>query len=227
MKIWAISDSHCFENDYKVPSDIDVVIFCGDESNNRLSYINEHEFNNWFYWFANLNIKHKLYIPGNHSTYVYEHENYIKSLFLRNNIIWMHNEECIINGIKFYGCGMSPKYGNWVYMSDRGKINKYWNAIPDDTNVLMTHTPPKGIMDVTDEPKTNMYKLVGCSALRKRINNLTGLKLHCFGHIHDTREIINTGLLYRGGVYYTNCSGVTDREFRRGITYDGSIIEIF
>jgi predicted phosphodiesterase len=83
MKIWAISDSHCFENDYKVPSDIDVVIFCGDESNNRLSYINEHEFNNWFYWFANLNIKHKLYIPGNHSTYVYEHENYIKSLFLR------------------------------------------------------------------------------------------------------------------------------------------------
>ena len=224
MKIWAISDSHTYHEQYKVP-EVDTVLFCGDESNQRNPFLNEAEFFNWFDWFDSLPIPNKLYIPGNHSTYVFHNEKRVQELFFASDIYWMHNEETTIDGLKFYGCGVSPTFGDWVYMSDRNKMNRYWEQIPDDVDVLLTHTPPKGILDVAERRDRN-FDLAGCSALRKRIDKLSSLKLHAFGHIHDDEFIANSGLLYRNGVYYANCAGVTDRRFDKGITFNGNIVEI-
>lgn len=224
MKIWAISDSHTHHRDYKVPV-VDTVLFCGDESNRRDQYLNEAEFYDWYEWFEDLPIQNKLYIPGNHSTYVYHNEKRVRELFFASNIHWMHNEELVLDGLKFYGCGISPTFGDWVYMSSRTKMNRYWEQIPDDVDVLLTHAPPRGILDVS-ERRDHAFDLAGCSALRKRVDKLKQLKLHVFGHIHDDEDIVNAGLLYRNGVYYGNCAGVTDRRFDRGITFNGNIIEL-
>lgn len=56
------------------------------------------------------------------------------------------------------------------------------------TSVLVTHTPPKGVMDIVGGTKDNSSihgKRVGCDALRVMLEGLERPPLiHCFGHVH-------------------------------------------
>lgn len=225
MKIWHITDSHGFHSQYKVPEGIDVVCFTGDESNSRSPFMNHHEFIEFVEWYAEVDIHHKLYIPGNHSTFVYHNERQAKDMLKDNSITWLHKTEIVIDGIKFYGDGTSPTFGNWVYMCKRETINRHWEMIPNDVEVLLTHSPPKGILDLSED---RQYKLerCGCGALNKRIKVLDELKVHLFGHIHNNKDIINTGILVREGVKYSNATGVEDGRFNKGLVYNGNIIEL-
>mgnify|MGYP003480281422 CR=1 FL=1 len=54
---------------------IDIVIHSGDESNYKDQYQNEPEFRDFILWFANLKIKHKVFIAGNHSSFVFHNKN--------------------------------------------------------------------------------------------------------------------------------------------------------
>lgn len=224
MKIWGISDSHGYHNMYKIPN-IDMVIFCGDESNYKSASLNEQEFYNWVEWFKSLPIKYKLYIPGNHSSYVYHNEKFVKKLLYDNNIKWMHKEKEVIEDITFYGDATTPTYGDWFYMCARHKINRHWENIPDGTEVLITHGPPKGILDLTIN-QDNRLEQVGDGALRSRLQDLDKLQLHCFGHIHNYRHIINAGIFETNGIKYANCAGVEDNNFDKGIIFNGNIINI-
>ena len=60
-----------------------------------------------------------------------------------------------------------------------------WKLIPEDTDVLITHGPPNGILDAV--PTRWGIENAGCEELRKRGDELARigrLKLHIFGHIH-------------------------------------------
>lgn len=59
--------------------------------------------------------------------------------------------------------------------------------IPDDTDILLTHGPPFGMLDVT----IHGHKSVGCDMLLERIQTgLPDMKLHIWGHIHEDRGVI-------------------------------------
>lgn len=225
MRIYHISDSHGFHSEYKVPTDIDVVCFTGDESNHRNTFLNHSEFLDFVKWYAQVPVEYKLYIPGNHSTFVYHNEKEAKNILKENGIIWLNKEEVVIDGVKFYGDGISPTFGDWVYMCKRETIGRHWELIPDDVNVLLTHTPPKGILDLTE---TNLHtvELCGCSALRKRIISLSDLMYHCFGHIHNGHGIENIGLRKIHGKTFSNAAGVEDGKFSKGLIFNGNILEI-
>ena len=69
---------------------------------------------------------------------------------------------------------------DWAFNLPRGKaLAKVWAKIPDDTDVLITHGPPYGILD-----KTERGEHCGCQDLLERIKVIQ-LKLHIFGHIHE------------------------------------------
>ena len=68
MKIWHISDTHTYHGFLNMPDDVDLVIFSGDCSNVRDPYVNEHEVRNFITWFDRLDIKHKVFVAGNHDT---------------------------------------------------------------------------------------------------------------------------------------------------------------
>ena len=54
-----------------------------------------------------------------------------------------------------------------------------WKDIPKDTDILVTHGPPYGILDL------NMYKEhTGCPHLLKKVMEVRP-QLHVFGHIHE------------------------------------------
>lgn len=71
-------------------------------------------------------------------------------------------------------------------------LNEYWNKIPSDIDILITHCPPYGILDETREIKfsgfTKQKQNVGSVSLRNQVlsrERFPNLKLHVFGHIHE------------------------------------------
>jgi Icc-related predicted phosphoesterase len=85
-------------------------------------------------------------------------------------------------------------------MVNRGaEIKKYWDMIDKDTDVLITHGPPYGILDYT--PLTyNKDHHVGCEELLRKLNALK-IKVHIFGHIH-----YSCGKVHRNETTFVNAS---------------------
>ena len=185
-----VSDTHAQELSLIIPDNIDIICHTGDESNYWQVALNENEFFNFIDWYSKLNIKHKLFIPGNHSSYVYKYEKEARRICKENNIIFLHKEEITINGLKYYGDATTPTFGEWFYMCNRGTIVRHWEQIPDDTNVLLVHGPAKNTLDLSFDRMNNL-EFCGCSALAKRINNLKDIKLVLNGHIHNMRSCNN------------------------------------
>jgi Icc-related predicted phosphoesterase len=71
----------------------------------------------------------------------------------------------------------------WAFNAARGQeIRNYWSMIPKNVDVLITHGPAKGILDLLE----NGIDHVGCEELEYTVNyELSDLKLHVFGHIHS------------------------------------------
>lgn len=225
MRILHLSDTHGFHRQINIPAGIDLVAFTGDESNHINPAINFNEFLDFMEWFRDLPVMHKLFIPGNHSTYIYRHESEAGEILEKNGIRLLNRKLINVAGINFYGEATVPIYGDWAYMANRNKMSKYWEHIPEETNVLLTHTPPKGILDTT-ENRSHELEMAGCSALRKKVEKLPALQAHLFGHIHDYKQIINTGTRQIGTVTFSNAAAVKDNEFQKGIHHHGNIIEI-
>lgn len=220
LKIHHISDSHTFEKDYKLPEDVDIIIFSGDCSNHRDPAINFHEVLAFYDWFSALDIPYKIFVAGNHDTSI-ERRLFHPDIFGQGDIIYLQDEDVEIEGLKIYGSPRTPEFGNWAFMHDRGKIYKFWDIIPEDTNILITHGPPKGMLDLSED-YNRVVNFCGCSNLAKRILNLAELKLVCFGHIHNGHGITNVGVRVLNNTLYSNASAVEDGKFSKGIIHHGN-----
>ena len=71
--------------------------------------------------------------------------------------------------------------------------------IPDDIDILVTHSPPYGILDQCPNGR------VGSQSLRRVIARIRP-RYHFFGHIHGSR-----GSETRDGIEYYNVSYVDER----------------
>lgn len=192
MRIVAISDTHNLHNAVKVP-DGDVFIFAGDMANQG----RPDEIQPALLWMAKLPHETKVIIPGNHDVCVqWEERRWFE--FARDLGMFMVSHRGVnIDGMKCFFSGWTPTYGRgWAYMADRGseKLVTLWDMIPDDIELLVTHGPPKGILD--KEEKEGF--LCGCDELLARTAKLSKLKYHMFGHIHEHggREHIENGIAH-------------------------------
>jgi Icc-related predicted phosphoesterase len=112
------------------------------------------------------------------------------------NAHYLQDQSVIIEGLKFYGSPWQPTFHNWAFNKDRGeKIKTEWDKIPSDTDVLITHGPPFGILD-----KTVDNEKVGCEELLLAVNRIKP-KIHIFGHIHE-----NYGEIKLNGTHFINPS---------------------
>ena len=93
----------------------------------------------------------------------------------------------------------------------RDKIHKTWDIIEEDTDIIISHGPPKSFLDSSVRGYDGETELCGCSNLRNQIQHrLKNTKLICFGHIHGNSYFDNHGIMYRDGIYYSNGSVVRD-----------------
>ena len=225
MKIWHISDTHTYHGLLKVPEDVDMVIHSGDATNPRDPYASEQEMLNFLRWFSSLPIKHKVFVAGNHDLCV-ERNLITKIDFMKNGIVYLENDYTEVEGLKIWGSPFTPTFGEgWAFNKRRDKLHDIWKHIPDDTDIVVSHGPPKGILDLSYS-RENVLEFCGDEALRKRMY-LLNPKLCLFGHIHNNEDIINAGTmkLSNHDTIYSNGSVVTDGKFGK-LSSHGNTFEI-
>ena len=113
---------------------------------------------------------------------------------------YLDDSGCEIEGIRFWGSPITPEFCNWAFMREPRDIGRHWDAIPDDTDVLITHGPPHGILDQCPDS-------VGCEQLLEAVKRV-GPKVHAFGHIHEGH-----GILEKDGTTFVNAS-IMDGRYR-------------
>lgn len=229
LKIWHIGCTHMKHDQLEIPNNIDIVLHSGDYTNNSIPHINEKEYEEFLHWvYTNLgHIPLKIFTPGNHSTFEYTEPKRATQMAQDVGIELLIDEHTVVDGIKIFASPYTPTFGRWSFMVERDKMRKRWdNLIDNDVDILLTHGPAKGILDLTRQYGDNTLTQVGDKALSNRIKKLKNLKLHCFSHIHSTQSIDNTGVLLRDGVYYSNASAVKDGEIAKGIQFNGNLFTI-
>ena len=215
MNILHISDTHGLHESFPMDrfEGIDLVIHSGDCSNSRNPYNNESEVRGFIDWYSRAPVKHKIYVAGNHDTSI---ERRLVTPADFPGIIYLENSGVTIDGIKFWGSPHTPRFGDWAFMKAREKIGRAWDAIPEDTDVLITHGPPKGVRDLSFN-RDGELEMCGCSALMKRCWKLRhSLKLVCFGHIHNMKGIeTNQGIAQYSHIktIFSNAACVWDGDF--------------
>ncbi len=198
MKITCISDTHGQHDQLSLKGG-DLLIHAGDICNRGI----ESEVVAFLNWFKIQNYKHKIFIAGNHDWFFeQETENYIQKI-IPKEIIYLNDSGICIDGINIWGSPIQPTFFDWAFNRDRGAtIDQHWQMIPKNTDVLITHGPPFGILD-----QTMRGEAVGCEMLLEKVNEIEP-KLHVFGHIHE-----GYGILEKGKSTFVNAS-VLDINYR-------------
>jgi Icc-related predicted phosphoesterase len=225
-KVWHISDTHSYHSLLTVPENIDIVIHSGDFSNYREFYKNEPEARDFLNWYANINIPVKILIAGNHDAYPATFNKAFRSLCKDLNIIYLENEDIEVDGLVIWGSPITPSYGDWHFMKDRSKMDALYKNIPAGVDIVVTHGPPKGILDLSYSP-IGTLEFCGCKSLRNQLLERVKPKLSLFGHIHNCNDILNQGTMQLNGypTTFSNGSVVTDRKFGV-LSSNGNIFEI-
>jgi hypothetical protein len=111
-------------------------------------------------------------------------------------ITYLQDSGCEVLGLNIWGSPWQPEFCDWAFNCERGAyIRKYWDLIPDKTDILVTHGPPFGHGDLT----SNGTK-VGCEDLMVKIKQVKPL-VHVFGHIHE-----GYGVTTADGTTFVNAS---------------------
>ncbi|HMQ04280.1 MAG TPA: metallophosphatase domain-containing protein [Pyrinomonadaceae bacterium] len=197
MRIVCLSDTHNCTSEIAVP-DGDLLIHSGDST--ITGTVEEvARFNDWF---SGLPHKHKIFVAGNHD-WLFEKDSSRAKRSLDPSIAYLQDSAVEVEGLKIYGSPWQPRFFDWAFNLNRGyELAEKWALIPDDIDILITHGPPYGILDLV--PRKGWDENTGCEELRKRVEQIAAqgrLKLHVFGHIH-----CGYGLHEELGVKFVNAS---------------------
>jgi Icc-related predicted phosphoesterase len=191
MRFVALSDTHNLHDYLRVPEG-DVLLFGGDMCG-RGSMKEVRAFGEFL---SRQPHPHKVVIAGNHDwPFQLEADSVLEAL---GDVVYLQDEEVVLDGVKIYGSPWQPEFFQWAFNLPRGApLRKVWSKIPNDTQVLMTHGPPHGILDLTSRGTA-----AGCEALRERIEELPSLRAHVFGHIHEAygRYELNQCVCYNASI---------------------------
>lgn len=165
MIILHISDTHGRHAELINLPNADIIIHSGDFTMAGT----EQEATDFLNWFCDLPYSHKIFIAGNHDDCFYD----ATISGLDSNCYYLCNSSVVIKGVRFYGVPL--------FMQDSLSNNQgiLYDNIPDDTDVLITHAPPFGILDMADKIH------FGSEDLLIKISDISPM-LHLFGHIHDS-----------------------------------------
>jgi len=140
-------------------------------------------------WLAQLEVGAIVGIAGNHDFVAQSDPELMRSLPWR----YLCDESATVAGLTVHGSPWTPTFMDWAFMQDEADLERVWAAVPDTTDVLLTHGPPLGHGDVVVDGHR-----AGSEALARRVAELGRLRLHVFGHIHEgfgTRDRLGDALV--------------------------------
>lgn len=186
----------------------DLLIVAGDLTGT--DSINEHmEFCRWI---CKQNYKKKIFISGNHDNkLVGPWPGNTKGPFREDKAFYDFDYLCDsgteFEGLKIWGSpwtksfpGMNPHCKAFTVDTEE-ELQEKWKLIPDDIDILVTHSPSFGNLDVTKRGES-----VGSMSLWIRLL-ITRPKLHVFGHVHESYGNVK----HYNGIRLVNASHVNER----------------
>ena len=192
MKITLISDTHGLHHDLKLP-EADMIIHAGDFCEQG----DIEEVYDFMDWYAELDYEHKILIAGNHD-FIAEENPATFGRLLPPDVHYLNDSEVVINGLLFWGSPVQPDLIGWAFGRHRGHdIQAHWDLIPPETDVLITHSPPYGILD-----ESSSGQILGCEGLLSQVSICKPL-VHVFGHIHASY-----GEEHDGDTHFINASNM-------------------
>lgn len=195
MKLVLLSDTHTFHDQVVVPEG-DVLVHAGD----MCSEGSVREAQACLDWLDAQPHKHVVAIAGNHDWAFVEYKSWLKF----GRIQYLENTGTEIDGVKFWGSPVQPTFCDWAFNVDRGApIRHFWNMIPLNIDVLITHGPPWGVLDQSVPCKSPH---LGCEELANRVQTVEPL-VHVFGHIHGGYGSV------RSGTHFLNAS-IVDESYK-------------
>lgn len=172
MRIVCVSDTHGYHELTEVPEG-DVLVHAGDVC--RYGGLEDvDEFNRWL---GKLPHRYKVVICGNHDWCFQEKPAEARARL--THATYLQDSGCEIEGLTFYGSPWTPLFCDWAFMLSDAVLVEKWALIPPRVDVLITHGPPHGVLDMT-----RRGECAGSDTLFRRVLEVKP-RLHVFGHIHE------------------------------------------
>jgi len=197
MEIKVISDTHNDHDKLELGSG-DILIHCGDFGTKG----NYTEAVNFLWWFVKQRFKYKIVVPGNHDHRFKIHPDVIK-LTKALGIIHLKDSGIKLGGVEFYGIDFCCGVRDGEYSKNQETRRAAWENMSYNTDVLITHMPPKGILSENEGGED-----CGCDELLKKVMEIKP-SYHLYGHIHE----FGGQSLEKDGIKFMNCA-LKDRRYK-------------
>ena len=189
-----IADTHCRHREVALP-ECDVLIHCGDFCSFQRE--DERVLEDVDSWFAEAPAKHVLCVGGNHDYLLQSREfRFAHATLLEDSLVEFE-------GLSFYGSPWCPQLVGFAYFATEEQLIERWRRIPSGIDVLVTHTPARGLLDVPSSGGVHL----GCPHLLDELQRIRP-RLHVFGHIHASY-----GLQAEEETRFVNAAIVGGRDF--------------
>lgn len=184
LRIVCISDTHDIYYPL-IPVDVDAVIHAGDITLSG----SPDETLRFLRWFQGLPIKHKLFVGGNHDAFLERYGAAFMDDYKSIQMLWDSSYD--LEGYKVWGSPVSPSFGHIkAFMKEREELETFWERIPSDTDIVVTHGPAYGYLDRVLPFRGHEH--LGDVALYERLAQVAPL-YHICGHIHGSRGMTTNG----------------------------------
>ena len=158
----------------------DVLVHAGDFTS-RGTQKEIMDFNDWL---GTQEHTYKVVVPGNHEIGFAESWSMARALLTNADFV-LKDEGCEVMGKKLWGSPWTPEYGNWAFGYTKREGELRWAQIPEGLDMLITHGPPRLIMDSTYDREQKRHLNLGCPYLREQVLQRAKPRFHIFGHIHQ------------------------------------------
>jgi Icc-related predicted phosphoesterase len=188
VRIVLVGDTHGQHRTLHVPSG-DFLLHAGDFTLLNRSREEVRDFNQCL---SDLPHRRKVVVPGNHDFKFADP----KWRNLISGAILLLNEGVELDGIRIWGSPLTPSNFESFGATSEADCARIFSQIPDGTDLVITHGPPFGILDVAERGNGNH----GCAHLLAAIRRVRPA-LHVFGHIHQSY-----GMASANGTVFVNAA---------------------
>ena len=181
VRVATISDLHGSLPD---PVDADLCVIAGDigpstplyhaDPNYAEDWLKEH-FNDWLRsWNCPV-----AGLGGNHDFVFQWRPEVPESL----DWAYLYHQPATVAGVSLWGSPWTPTFFDWAFMAPDEELEAFWSRIPPKVDLLATHGPPRGILDINSADVS-----CGSVSMKRWIDKALPDALpqhHIFGHIHN------------------------------------------
>ena len=197
MRLLCLSDMHGELRHYESPAhNAHVAVIAGDVTPASSQYYGGNPSGmfmqeQWFLrtflpWIETLPVDHVVMTWGNHD-HLGEHPEWYRSLVpVGHKLRILVNESCVIDGVRFHGVPQTPRFYDWAFNEDDTPegLGRFWKLVPDDTDVLISHGPPRGTVDWVGDARRGERVGSATQEAWLKSEDAPNLSVVICGHIH-------------------------------------------